>query len=39
MEDLLTVSAIAAMGATLLVLYTRLRGAILDRDLGIKSKD
>jgi hypothetical protein len=39
MDDLLAVSIMAGMGGTLLVLFARLRGALLDRDLGVTPKD
>jgi hypothetical protein len=39
MEELLAISALSSMGAVVLYLYARLRGAELDRDLGITRKD
>lgn len=38
MEQLLAIGIVAAMGGTLLALYTRLRSAKLDRDLGSSRK-
>lgn len=38
MDELVAFGTIAGMGGVLLVLYARLRGAILDRDMGIMPK-